>query len=66
MTRDFGESDAFMVGAVHEVCNPTDQNMDLYNNGVGRSLAQSSDLSCADLCYNAVTQGNVWRQSRTP
>jgi hypothetical protein len=55
-----------MIGSLHEVCNPTDQNMDLYNNGVGRDLGDSSDLSCEQACLGAIYNGKLWRKSSSP
>lgn len=66
MTRYIGDYEAYIIGSLHEVCNPTDQLMDLYNNGVGRRLGLTSDLSCYSACLNAVKSGQVWRSSSTP
>jgi RHS repeat-associated protein len=66
LARDIGPSQASIIGSLHEVCNPSDQNMDLYNNGVGRDLALSSDLPCEQACLGAIYNGKVWRTSSSP
>jgi hypothetical protein len=59
MTRNIGADQAREVGDVHEIWNvgePDANNMDLFNNALGRGLAENAG-SCPVLCGNAVESG---------